>query len=295
MKAWRFHGGFLLAISVASLALAQPEADARAALDQLVAAGNYSWKATRGSFTDPLKRNVGPQLAAGETTIDGYTTAKIAGRKVVLHGSQSVVRLKDLWRPAADLSDDEVAEILRRTPKTLEQGVVEQAPQVVTAAQADGVRHRMFRANLPHEALRVLLQLAKNFRREGDAIMADAATTMDGWLDVERYLSSGVRRDSTRHSSPLSIFARRGEVAPPPARPLPAERRVTLVVTLEAGAIAEFAVEITGMSPVGPDGELTQPHPVTHIFSFKLTDIGTTTVDVDPEAKALFLGMATSP
>jgi hypothetical protein len=65
---------------------------------------------------------------------------------------------------------------------------------------------------------------------------------------------------------------------------------VKLVVYLDRGEIAEFAVEVTSTTTVrnGPRAGLQQTKMTAAIV--RLSKIGTTVVEIDPEAEALFLG-----
>jgi hypothetical protein len=288
MKTWLVGCGVLLAITTATLSsqagtapmgrvLPQEELDVRAAVNRLIEAGNYTWEESHGvgllgSTHIPIP------MGAGETVIDGYTTARYR-RRVVMRGSEVVLELTTGWRHAKDLTAENIEELgqpptSRATRAVAKANIIEPPPKSDWEKRADALRARSYTPVLPHELLRFLMQDAVNFRKVGATVVAEVATNLRTISRLRSYLLMGVLEPEA--STPVRILLR----AAPPPRSL--DEVATLYVTLNGGLIEEFSVEIVTPSS-------------TSVFITKLLKVGTTTVNVDTEAKALFLDVSGLP
>ncbi len=303
MKSWRFQLAFFLGGALAATALAlsvsQLELDVRSAFNHLLDAGNYSWDESRAVFFDPLQRNAHTlPTGTGETVIDGYTTATFRRRQVVLLGPQAVLKMNNGWRHANDLTDDEVAELgrLQLSPRLGTAALpnpVEQPPVDPRAAKRAAERAHRYTHAMPHEVLRYLLQHATRWRMQGALFAADAADTYDELRELETYVMTGKFSPRLEPIAPWGGLL--GTPKRPPSRPLPPEETAILFVTITGGQIEEFSVEFTRSSNISFDGKPAEKLTTTTVYRMKLLKIGSTTVTVDPEVKALFLDVPPSP
>jgi hypothetical protein len=271
MKAWRVLAVTLLAVSAVGRVRAQPELEVRTAFRRLLEAGTYSWDDSRERHSEPStsnRTNRASPTGTGETEIDGYTTAVIWRRHVVLKGTQAALKVSYGWRHANDLTDDEVAEFSQPFGASL--AGVDRPPLPRERQAAEAERAHRYTHSVPHEVLGLLLQNVANFRTAGDAVAADLILTEEKLSRLEMYLSNGVL--------PPARLVRND-------RPLASGKRATLSVKFNASGITEFSVVI--VKPAGP-GQIVQTY-TTHLFK-----VGTTTVDVAPEVKALFLDVVSA-
>jgi len=300
MKTWRVGCAALLAIATATLPsqviaastgriVPKDELAVRAAIDRLNEAGNYSWEESVGykhanPQPDPLGiLPTGPLAplhyfpkATGETVMGGYTTAMLR-RRVVMRGSEGVVELSTGWRHAKDLTAEDIAELakpvmteLRKRIASLPSNSIEQ-PKSDRQKANEAVVARSYAPALPHEMLRLLMRSATNFHKVGAAIEADVITNFFETRRLESYLRTGVLDPEPSTAGRILRAA------------TSASDEVTkMYVSLNSGLVEEFSVEFARPG-------------MTTIHLTKLTKIGTTTVDPDPEVKALFLDVSAGP
>jgi hypothetical protein len=250
---------------------AQPKQELGAALDQLLEAGNYTWEEKRELDTRDGKTLRLRAYASGETSVGGYTSARLGRVHAVMLDRETAFALQKGWRHFQDLTDDEIAE-LRAQPAAL-------------AGDA-----RTYVHPLAHELLGILVRAAHNVRKEGGVLVADIDAALLDRHGLERYLRHGALPGAppTR-----TIF---GLPVPAPGRTrLPSaaaesDDRVIFFVWADQGKISRLSVEFWrkvtfANGPRAGDQDLRQM-----AYIMELSNIGTTTVDVAPEAKALFLG-----
>jgi hypothetical protein len=255
MKSWRIVSGVSLMLwAVGASLAADPEEELRDAVDRLWAAGNYSWEQGHDTSSDGRKTlpsrtfNRGAN-DAGQTNIGGFTATKTRRHQFVFNENEIAILFDGRWRHVDDLTLSDREKLAGYRP-----GAV---------GERNIPTYSSIRA-LPHEVLRALLGSAKNFRKEGPAIVADLGSPFNDQLHFIGYLGN-------RKKDPLPF--RRGA-------PL-VGGKAELVVWLDRGITTEFTVEFNSTLP--------------NWFFVKLAKIGTTKVEIDPEAEALFLGRRAKP
>jgi hypothetical protein len=261
MKAWRIVGGFFLFLSLVGGMPAQPEKMLREAMDRLWAAGNYSWEKASEASVDgrklgPLRRSASE---AGETNIGGFTVAVSHGKRMIFTDKEIAWLLKSGWRHADDLTDADLRELAGLRPEA----------NVPRARLGDRRTH----PGLPHELLRGLLGEVRGTRQQGAAIVCDLGSLFGDPFALEGYMAHG-------GLSPTALDRRRYAGL--------SDAKTELVVWLDGGNIAEFAVDFhtTRLVANGPDQGNKQA--MVNSVVVKLFKIGTTKVEIDPEALALF-------
>lgn len=268
MKLWRSALGMLLVAGVTGSLSAQPEKALREAVDQLLGAGNYSWGLGREGSIDGRKiGRAGLRLThTGETVIGGFTAMKMQRLRVVFDESEIAYALKGGWRHADDLTESDRKELR------------EFWNSVVPPSRGRGARQP--RPALPHELLPLLLREVHDVRQEHAAIVGDLSGVFGNLFELEQYLRTGILPAAGRGRSRDSGSSGSG---------------AKIVVYLDRGAITEFSVEFSATRTVanGPDQGSQQT--MVNTLVVKLTKIGETQVEIDPEALALFRSGAEKP
>jgi hypothetical protein len=252
MKSGRILGAGLLLVLAVGGVNAQPVKTLVDAVDRLWAAGNYSWEKGNQRFVDG--RKMGGRTAfsdSGETTIGGLTHARILRQELVYSDSEVVLATKNGWRHTDDLTEADFP------------------------PPAPGLRSRVIKRSpmLPHAVLRLIVQAGRNIRAQGTAIEGDLALSDEGISALKSYLVSGGRLPTV---TPVGAPAHPGT-------------RATFAVWIEGGNIAEYSVEFANTIILLNDPDGAERRTDSEIPTFRLTKIGSTRVEVDPEARALFV------
>jgi hypothetical protein len=271
MKSLLFACVGLVVSGALSVLHAQPEQDLRDALNRLRQAGNYTWQDTNETNSiNAAKRFKMAPRAEGETVVDGFTIGGVRGLRFVQHGRESAFALARGWVHFKDITDTDVSEPKRSTGPTF------------PVAWARSYVHP-----LAHEILETLLGAGENFRKESGAIVADVAPTLLEPEMLVRYLRTGVLPATGARRSIFGL-----PVPRPPARsPQPAWLTGTFRVSLDRGTVTEIEVEFTRRAPPGSKAANEGHAGFNETFRVEILKVGTTTVSIPPEAKALFLGV----
>lgn len=255
-------------VTLGTLNAQTPEQLLRAAVDQLLGAGNYSWEEKRTIELDPGGRPArGTSLRSGETSIGGYTAAISQRRRLVFLGRKAAYQVKTGWRHCDDLTEEEIRELW---------------PYGGTNAPID-LRARDYTRPLAHELLQLFLQMGRNIRKDGAVITGDLGTTSAEYFALERHVAFGLPLSDRAASSILGL-PRPKAATRPVVRGAGRGMSATFLVWLDGSELTELAVEFKLSTAT------SEPRVSTSIYSTKLTKVGATTLEVEPEAKALFLG-----
>ncbi|MEO7798314.1 MAG: hypothetical protein ABIY47_11365, partial [Opitutaceae bacterium] len=204
MKRWRIlRAALLIALAVGGVN-AQPVKALVDAVDRLWAAGNYSWEKGTERFVDQRKQSGRTVFSdSGETTIGGFTHARIRRQEMVYSNREMVLATKNGWRHTDDLTEADFS------------------------PPAPGVRSRVVKPPrvLPHEILRLILKYGRNIRAQGIAVEGDLVLSDEGISALKSYGIDG---------GPFASFTR---------TPAPPGKSTTFVVWIERGDITEFSVE----------------------------------------------------
>lgn len=259
-----------------------PELVLREAVDRLCAAGSYSWEEKRDLYRGEAKPGARrAPFASGETEIGGFTVATIQRRVLVFHSDEAAAKLSGGWRHVADLNAEELREFGLYRAGT---------------ARSDA-RARHYTRPFAHEMLRMLLQYGIQFRKEGAAIVGEIDGARVSVTELESYLSTGKPLAET---PPARLLGRPvpGTKVPPRTVPRTMGNRenATFTVWLEGSEITELSFEFMRMTVFHNEpGATGVPERTARSYITRVTNIGTTKVDVDPLARALFLKASVLP
>lgn len=258
---------WMIAVATASIR-AQPEQQFRGAIDQLLRAGNYAWEQKReiGSLSSAPRRPI--SLAAGETMIGGYTRARFGKVHVVLYNREIAFVLRSGWRHGDDLTISDIAEL--HTPG-------------MAANTLNHVRP------LPHEVLELLARVSRNFRNESGAVAADIDSALLDPRALDQYLRTGAPPVAPHTRTIFGLPVPKSATSRSSRTSGPSGEHVIISIWENGGKMTRFSVKFLRPTRVLNGPNAGDHDMLTNAYIFDLVDIGTTNVDVPPEAKALFL------
>lgn len=265
-----------------------PQSELRAAIDQLAAAGNYTWEQKRDTELNSVRAKRKSDME-GRTVIGEFTQATVGGKNAVIFAGETAFQLHDGWRHMHDLTPLDIIE--------LQPGIARGAsPRTVTREEQ---KFRNFELRLPHDVLQRIFAVATNYRLQGSVIVAEIDPTLMAASDLESYLRGGRFPIAPPKASSFPIAGPSrsplgsvlGGILPrrrATPRPTQWKEEAIILVRLNKGLIDEFTLEVHKSGPGDPTDPAAEKFESRVTLITTVSRIGATKVEISGEARALF-------
>ncbi|MBL9207921.1 MAG: hypothetical protein JNN01_22750 [Opitutaceae bacterium] len=242
-----------------------PEAELAEAVERLLTAGSYTFEERQLPVSSPANtqppRPRPPTRARGEATIGGFTVADVEGFRVMeFENNLAFLLPDDTWRHSKDMTPDDLQSLRRKSTQS-------SSPKLLQYSLA---RHTVV---FPHKVLELIVQYGRNVRKVGTTYTGDLPDT------EARNLSAYLLRSPARlppRSSSVGLFRKDDP-----------RTSCSFTVLTSRGAISEVSLEHTMIGLVPGEGGSLEKRTLTTEYNFRLSRIGTTVVQVPPEAEAI--------